>query len=204
MVKLASAGWGELAGWELRGLRHILQGLINCLDFRSGRGFSTIGEIATKASYSQRWTAHCLNELEELGIIDWRRGGVIAGKTQKSWFQINKTFLANLIRAARKTHSAVVAEYRRQTLERIHALKNKRLLRPRRSNHVALRTSISPLKGEASIGHASQPEQTITQNQAWRTDALCEHGFTIGKTRIGTWLCPVCRAEAAMVQPAVA
>jgi len=162
MVALASAGWGELAGSELKGVRAVLQGLVNCLPWKSGRGFSTIEEVRTKAGYSKKWTWDCLNFLEELDIVEWRRGGISHdGLPTKSWFEVNKTKLVEFIRAARDKHAPELKDHILQTRERITAYLEKRLERSRRSGHVALSANQLPLRGEVS--KTSLPENSFTK-----------------------------------------
>jgi len=209
MVKLASAGWGDLAGPQLRGLRHILRGLVDCLPFASGQGFTTSFEVATKSGYSTRWVNHVLGELEALGLIEWRRGGVVNGKPEASFFRILKGELVNLIHAARDKYAAVVAEHRARIRAGIEALKTKRLLRSRRSVHVELGAHHSPLQGEVSSSLSERatsnyPKQLIPKGAlaqtggGWITHEACQHGNPVGKTPNGQWMCKQCRHQTAM------
>jgi hypothetical protein len=160
MVKLASAGWGQLDGWSLRGVRHILRGLVDCIDFRSGSGLATISQVANKASYTTRWTSVVLKELEELGLIEWRRGGIVNGRPQPSFFRICKHTLVDLILDARRSYRLTVDAQKAQFLERLKAPKQIRLVRSRRSVHAEVGSTLSPLRGEVS---ASLPEINYSQ-----------------------------------------
>lgn len=135
MVKLTSAGWGDLRPNNLRGVRSILYALVNCLPFKSGQGMATVNQIADKACYSTKWTRHILRELEDLGLITWTRGGIIEGQPAPSGFRIHKEVLADLVNSARQTHQERLAERRAQFQERLKGIKNKRWLLYRRSDH---------------------------------------------------------------------
>lgn len=117
---LSRAGWGELTGREFHGVRCALRGLSDLLDDRSGTGLATAYQLAETTGYSERWVRACLVTLEDMGVIEWSRGGIRQGKPQPSFIKIVKSRLVELIRSAR----ASVEERRR-----IHAEKTAERLR---------------------------------------------------------------------------
>lgn len=101
---LANAGWGELGGHSMRGRRVVLDALVKgFLNDKSGSGRATEEQLAEASQYSVRWVRACLNDLEDLGVISWTRGGYRRGRGIPSFFTIVKTRLVELITAARKT-----------------------------------------------------------------------------------------------------
>lgn len=101
---LANAGWGELGGHSMRGRRVVLDALVKgFLNDKSGSGRATEEQLAEASQYSVRWVRACLNDLEDLGVISWTRGGYRRGRGIPSFFTIVKTKLVELIRSARKT-----------------------------------------------------------------------------------------------------
>lgn len=116
---LSRAGWGDLTGRENHGVRSALKGLVDLLDDRSGAGLATAYQLAETTGYSERWIRACLMQLEELGIIEWSRGGIRQGKPQPSFFKIIKGKLVALIKKARATVEERRREHARETTERL-------------------------------------------------------------------------------------
>lgn len=144
---LERAGWGSLAGADLRGVRHVLAALTRCLEPRSGAGKATAEQIADRAGYTSRWTRRCLHILEELELIEWDRGGILDGKPVPSWFRVSKAGLLALVKIARRSATERLSERHRATRARIAAYslvrtKSKRRPQTRRSNHAEVRTTL--------------------------------------------------------------
>lgn len=149
LTSLQRAGWGDLNGADLRGPRHVLIALVSRLPFQAGQGFTTIEQVAASAGYSTRWTARCMALLEDLGVIEWTRGGVYKGSPRPSWVRIVKRVLIELIAAARPQRTAAEREHAAKTNARIAHLRWVRG-RSRRSGHMELSASPPTPRGEAT------------------------------------------------------
>jgi hypothetical protein len=162
MTSLSNAGWGELQGRSMQGVRSTLHGLVAILPYGSGAGKATAYDIASHAGLSLKWTSRCLHLLEDLGVIEWTRGGIDINnardrKGKPGWFRIVKRRLVELIMIARPINDEATRAYRAETLERIRSIKTKytrtRLMnqtrgkQTRRSEHVALSGDPTPLTG---------------------------------------------------------
>lgn len=181
VTSLARAGWGDLAGREWQGVRSVLRALVDSLPHRSGEGFVTEPQVAERAGLSLRWTRRCMHLLEDLGVVvDWRRGGVIAGRPAPSWLRLSKRFLLALIEAARPLREAATAARRAQTLHRIAGLANVR--RNRRSGHAALGAVLPTPTGESP---GDSPPVVDKQDE-------CSHGEPRGPR-----YCALCRRSRA-------
>ncbi|WP_036967856.1 hypothetical protein [Promicromonospora kroppenstedtii] len=189
MTSLANAGWGELSGRAMQGVRSTLHALVHALPYGSAAGKATAYDIAGRAGLSLKWTTRCLHLLEDLGVLEWTRGGIDINnasdrKGRPGWFRIVKTRLVELVMLARPINDEKVRAYRAETLERIRSIKT-RYTRTRlrnqtrgkhlpRSEHVALSGDPTPQVGgpggapprskdlptsQAPSGAASQPSQ---------------------------------------------
>lgn len=156
--QLAKYGWGDLTGQDLRGVRNVLYTLGTLLDRHSGTGSWSVKQIATKAGYSEAWTRGRLQILEELDILEWRRGGIDAGSPVPSWFRVNKARLVELVNIAREVRDAQLLVIRLAFLARLATLRvNTQWFRgkKRRSDHTKPRLAL-PLTGTAP-GAAAGP-----------------------------------------------
>jgi len=158
MTSLANSGWGELHGRSMQGVRTTLQALVNVLPFGSAKGRATVYDVAERAGLSPKWVARCLRVLEELGVIEWTRGGITVESASKrygtpGWIKVVKRRLVDLIIAARPLNDERYAEHRAATLARIAEIKTKytrtkiKNQRSRRSDHVELSAHPTPLRG---------------------------------------------------------
>jgi hypothetical protein len=169
---LERAGWGDLAGADLRGVRVTLGALVRLLPHGSGEGHATAEQIAAAAGYSVRWTRRCLHGLEEIGLLRWDRGGIANGKPQPSRFRLDKRTLLALVQIARRTREAALAALRDTTANRIHGLRVLNLrsrTHKRRSVHVELTASLPP------YGEVSAPPGSRNVPQPAPTDRHNEH-----------------------------
>jgi DNA-binding FadR family transcriptional regulator len=89
LTSLARAGWGEISGSEHKGTRAMLRALVDLLPYGSGEGLVTAPQLADVSGYSERWVRSRLSELEALGLILWRRGGVVAVVLLVLWSIVN-------------------------------------------------------------------------------------------------------------------
>ncbi|WP_353708994.1 hypothetical protein ABRQ22_06735 [Cellulosimicrobium sp. ES-005] len=158
VTSLENAGWGELHGRSMQGVRSTLHALVAALPFGSGAGKATVADIAARAGLTTKWVARCLRLLEDLGVIEWTRGGITIESASKrygtpGWIRIVKTRLVDLIVAARPLNDARQAQHRAETLARIREIKTKytrtriKNQRSRRSDHVELSAHPTPLRG---------------------------------------------------------
>lgn len=154
LTSLQRAGWGDLAGREWQGVRTTLHALAARLPHRSGQGYTTAEQVAQAAGLSPRWVRRCLLLLEDLGVIEWTRGGVIHGEPAPSFIRIVKTTLIELIQAARPVREAADAARRAATRARIAGLRYVRGHR-RRSVHAELSASPPTPEGGGSTPPAS-------------------------------------------------
>lgn len=148
LTSLSRAGWGDLGGYSMQGVRSTLRGLADLLPHGSGEGLATACQIAETAGLSERWVRRCLHLLEDAGVIRWVRGGVSAGTPLPSWFRINKRALVDLITLARPIANAARAVRATITRDRIARF---RWLAPRdrqtrRSAHAELSASPAPYR----------------------------------------------------------
>ncbi|MFC8733584.1 hypothetical protein ACFT5B_14240 [Luteimicrobium sp. NPDC057192] len=174
MTSLSNAGWGELNGRSMQGVRSVLHGLVAQLPHRSAAGKATVMDIADRAGLSMKWTARCLHLLEDLGVIEWTRGGITIESASKrhgtpGWIRIVKHKLVELIFAARPWHDERLAQHRAETLRRIMTIKTRYTRtklrndkRSRRSHHVELSAHPTPLRGGSggTPPRVGDPEQT--------------------------------------------
>lgn len=215
LLSLRRAGWGDLDGDDLRGVRGALEGLAALLPHASGEGLVTVAQVADAAGYSPRWTRRSMRILEEIGVIEWTRGGVRAGQPVPSHVRIVKTVLVTLILAARLVHEAAQVARATATRARIAAA---RLwwCGPRRrwSAHAALSADPHPQGGGSGprSGVRGAPPtpggpMTPTSDRMARllTPAICEeHGSVAGLLADGRPRCPGCRRRAAQAARAAA
>jgi hypothetical protein len=189
ILALSRAGWGELAGHDARGLRAVLDAVAaKIVDHRMGRAFSTIPEIAAAAGYGHTWTQIKLTELDEIGFIDWRRGGLKPGRghgRERSFFIVNRHALVEAIAAAKALRGPVITEHvaecirrlREQRLKWLRARYAKRKPRseqdPPTGSH-SLRTSGESVREPSPEGASDYFKQLHASGPA---PDECEHGY---------------------------
>lgn len=128
--RLARAGWGDLARPEVRGLGRVLAELARVLPPRSGAGKVTAPQLAAQCGYTERWVRRCLTLLEELEVIEWNRGGIVAGQPTPSWVRVSKAAVVDLIHLARHQQGERLQEQARQTRARVARLRTSYTRRP--------------------------------------------------------------------------
>lgn len=172
MTSLANAGWGELHGRSMQGVRSTLHALVAALPWGSGQGKATIADVADRAGLSHKWTARCMRMLELIGVIEWTRGGITIESAARrygtpGWIRIVKTRLVDLILAARPVNDERMREHRAATLARIREIKTRytrtrlRNQRSRRSDHTELSAHPTPLRGGPG-GPGPRPTGPVT------------------------------------------
>ena len=150
--RLKAAGWGVLGGETFRGLRLVLDALAVLLDARSGQGKVTAPQLAMVSDYTERWVRRNLTLLEEAGIIEWHRGGIVAGRPTPSWIRVDKTLLLDLVHVARRRKAERLTEQTRATRHRLARLRTsytqpraqKRPPRRPGKHHAELPTALPP------------------------------------------------------------
>src|SRR5690606_37585366 len=175
MTSLARAGWGDLTGRHLQGVRSTLRALVDLLPHGSGQGEATASQIADASGLSERWTRRCLGILEDAGLISWHRGGVAYGRPQPSAFRIAKRALVDLIRGARPVLAVIQARRAEATAARLRGLtfvKSRGRHKPR-SVHAALSASPHP-QGGVSPAPKGGDETTATMNDDDRARIYAE------------------------------
>lgn len=169
---LALAGWGPLAGREWQGVRSTLTALVHRLPAVAGQGWTTAHQLALSAGLSTRWVRTCLEVLEALGVIKWRRGGIIEGRPCPSFIRLSKRALVALVKLARPAKAAAEAAHAAETKARIQTLRKTTVLpkshNRRSSNHEELSASPLPLRGEGYPPHPSRKGSTMKTNQTTR------------------------------------
>lgn len=144
LTALESAGWGDLAGHDMRGVRQILTKLIELLQApKSAEGSLAIGKLAERAGYSTRWTTRCLNLLEDLGLIDWKRGHVADGKPVPSYFRVDKRVLFVLWQIAKRSRDEHFAKLRAATQARLAGLRSRYVKSKRGQNRRSVHVELS-------------------------------------------------------------
>lgn len=146
LTSLSRAGWGDLTGRHMQGVRSTLRGLADLLPHGSAEGLATAQQIAETAGLSERWVRRCLHLLEDAGLVRWVRGGVSNGTPLPSWFRIEKRAVVALIELARPVANAARAARTAVTRERLAKFRwiQPRDRQTRRSAHAALSASPAP------------------------------------------------------------
>ncbi len=183
LTSLARAGWGDLAGSENKGTRAMLRALVDLLPYGSGEGLVTAPQLADASGYSERWVRSRLVELERLGLILWRRGGVVAGKCVPSHVRIVKGAVLALVGLARSLKDAAVEARRTVTRRRVEGL-GMVLGRRRRPPMRNSMQAPSPSRG-------SLP--TLPRRGGSSPDVECSHGEPRGER-----YCALCRRGVAV------
>ncbi len=193
------AGWNGLNHADTRAATVILHALVDLLDHRTGQGLVTIPQIADAAPYGERWTRRTLSFLEDAGLIEWNRGGIIHGKPQPSWVRIVKTALVEVIENGRERMRTILAARRARTEARIRGLK-RLTVRPRsrnrRSAHAALAAAPTTPRGEVPTEPRPESDQNMGTYDPY-SDRDCpepgHEGFRAGYQASGNPWCPLCR-----------
>ena len=124
---LARSYWGVLDGAEWRAARSVLQALtlvpttkqaLARFDFK-GEIYTTATQLQRIAGYCERWTRIALQTLEEMGVIRWTRGMIVAGKPTASCLTVIKRKLVELIGFARPRSRRIDEERRDSFIKRL-------------------------------------------------------------------------------------
>lgn len=153
---LEMRGWSALDAVERKGARAALRALVLSLPFGSGEGYATVGQVALRAGYASRhYVADMLADLEGIGLVSWRRGGVYYGAPVPSYFRVNKQMLADLVNAS--------LERCQERLERMRVEVRRRLARYRHVRYLAAKKrQRPPLDFLGKQGRSRFPQGTVT------------------------------------------
>lgn len=139
--KLERAGGGDLTKRQ----RAALRGLSLLLPHGSAAGKATAGQVGRATGYSGRWMREGLADLEDLGLIEWHRGGVLAGVPQPSVFRVAKDALCDLIRRGAAAFALAAERVRQDARARLagRTYKGRRRYN-RRSAHAEVSSHLYP------------------------------------------------------------
>lgn len=170
---LERAGWGDLAGHDIRGVRGVLATLARSLNPSTGSGHMTVEQIASRSGYSKRWVATRLQYLEELGVLEWRRGGIVSGDPTPSWFRVNKQVVLAMVYAARDIRDVQLLALRAAYLARLATLRTQTVF-PRRHKRRSMYVEPKPaLPPSGKVPHREpSPTSTAARGAALARAAL--------------------------------
>ncbi|EJF51690.1 hypothetical protein HMPREF1317_1562 [Schaalia georgiae F0490] len=111
--RLAVAGWGDdFAVPYFRAARMVLRELSTVMHTRKRGLRGTIDitgpQLADLTGYCEKTVRKGLTMLEDLGLIEWWRGGIVEGAPRPSLVRVCKKQLAAFVWAARKWHEKVL------------------------------------------------------------------------------------------------
>lgn len=156
---LERRGWGdELGGRAQSGARKVLHALVALLPHESAEGELTIAQVALRARLTPKWTSKCLRDLEDLGVITWRRGYLDHGRPRAGWIRVLKTRLAVLVRQLRGWLDTAHARIAEQTTTRLAKLGP--ICTSRRRTRLSHRSELSgPLPAPSGRTRRGSPAQ---------------------------------------------
>ena len=155
MDRLERAGWGELAGRSLKGVRLVLHSLARLVDPAKGTCLVTAPQLADRTGMSDRWVRVCLHRLEAAGIVSWRRGWLDRGRCVPGFIRVSKAALWALIPGSRTRQATVTTARARATRDRIRSTLRLATQRPRRCSSVPELSSTLPPTGNTPTGGAT-------------------------------------------------
>lgn len=207
VAALSRVQWGPLAGAKNRPAQLILLALGSNAQHSgldaAGEITITTHQLADMAGYSDRHLRRWMPVLEGLGLIQWRRGGVIDGKPQPGTLRVCKKLLAQWIRDWTARADAAIEARRIKTLARLKGLRLLRIppYRPRWQAHADMLSSPPPsTRGEQGdyaprplppAGDSTSDKKEPTPVNPEYMPSTCQH-------RAGNdpYRCNACRFEA--------
>lgn len=163
----------------------VLSALSSVLPHGSAAGRTTAAQLSDHARYCERWTRVTLAELEDLGLVQWSRGGVKAGAPQPSYIVVSKKMLAAAIRGGREALAQRRVLRQLLTRQRLNGRTYLPRGRTRRSSHAEV--TASPLL-HREVTTDDRPAPAVLSLE------ICDqHGGLAGILPNGTSRCPSCR-----------
>lgn len=169
LLALGRVNWGPLRGraWAYR--RMVLQTL--ALMMREQKAdymaclVTTAPQLADRIGSCEKTVRNCLQDLEDLQVIEWRRGGIWDGKPMPSVLRVNKWKLVDWVKAWRPRNDKRLAKRRAETLARLAQVHHKRMRAPQRVGaHAEPNTSLSshrkstPFERACALGVSASPK----------------------------------------------
>lgn len=141
---LNAVGWGAtLAERHDAGTRKVLQALTATLPWGAAAGRVTLAQLADVVRMTPGWISRCLRRLEDLGLVAWRRGGILNGNSRPGYVRVNKKRIAELINEARGWLEPKRAARKAATAERANTLRNRTTPPQKRHNPLSFHTTLS-------------------------------------------------------------
>lgn len=190
MNALARVNWGPLRGraWAYR--RMLLETLTLMMreqraDF-SAEIITSAPQVADRMGCHEKTVRNCLHDLEDLGLVEYQRGGIWDGKPMPSVIRIIKKTIVGWVLAWRPKNDERLRLLRLETIARIAGLKKARVRpcqRPevhaepnyglstlgKRARHERARSSyVSPTPHKSAQARREAREDAI---QAWKATA---------------------------------
>lgn len=150
---LRRAGWGPIAGPEYRPARAVLDALSSNARWagmdRAGTVAITASQLADAAGYSLRHLRRWMPILEDIGLIEWHRGGVVEGRPRPGLLKVVKRVICQWIKDARPANDARIERRRRETLARLKTLRMRRIppFRRKAEVHADMASALPPYQG---------------------------------------------------------
>lgn len=169
LLALGRVNWGPLRGraWAYR--RMVLQTL--ALMMREQKAdymaclVTTAPQLADRIGSCEKTVRNCLQDLEDLQVIEWRRGGIWDGKPMPSVLRVNKWKLVDWVKAWRPRNDKRLVKRRAETLARLAQVHHKRMRAPQRVGaHAEPNTSLSshrkstPFERACALGVSASPK----------------------------------------------
>lgn len=105
---------------------------------RRGVLVMSASQIIEQSGYGETWGRKALHMLEDMGVIEWERGGIVDGKPQPSRLRIIKTVLRRIRVAAKPTHDETERRRSEAFARRLMTIRNAHLVQRRcRSAHLS-------------------------------------------------------------------
>lgn len=183
MGALARVNWGPLQGraWAYR--RMLLETLT--LMMREQRAdyaaeiITTAPQVATRMGCHEKTVRNCLHDLEDLGLVEYQRGGIWDGKPMPSVIKIIKQKIVSWVMAWRPKNDERLRRLRLETLARIAGLTKARIRpRQRAQVHAEPDSSLSisdkraPKEGARSPYVTPTPARAARAKREYREDAI--------------------------------
>lgn len=138
---------------------------------RRGVLVMSASQIIEQSGYGETWGRKALHMLEDMGVIEWERGGIVDGKPQPSRLRIIKTVLRRIREAAKPTHDETERRRSEAFARRLMTIRNAHLVQRRyRSPHLSASDSPTYSVGRWGREATAPTPSPKTQNTSPITD----------------------------------